>query len=101
MVSNQQAIWTIIFLIIGELFLWVILSFSILLTTHVYIILGDAGFERAAKDAVEKAATCGMEINVECSNYRISLVDSNAYKEDASEVQYVWYLSGCILRCNL
>lgn len=33
----------------------------------------DEGFTAAAKEAAEKAVTCGVEINTECGNYAITL----------------------------
>lgn len=46
--------------------------------------VGDPNFMDAAKDAADKAVTCGVEINLECSNYPILLKDGSG---DSSKVR--------------
>jgi hypothetical protein len=44
-----------------------------------FICLDDEKFLQAAKEATDKAVTCGKEINLECGNYPIKIGDSTSH----------------------
>jgi phosphopantetheinyl transferase (holo-ACP synthase) len=58
--------------------------------------LGDPAFLDAAKEAADKAVTCGVEINVECSNYAIKL---HTGRSDSTKVRFAARMQGRALLC--
>jgi hypothetical protein len=46
------------------------------LILFLFLLTDDPNFLAAAKEAADKAVTCGVEINFECSNYAINLKPS-------------------------